>query len=324
MPKVFCVRAESGTFTKHCVEGDFVGIGWNKVPDLSQVKSWDELHSIYRAACPDDTSNFVIGQQVGQIARFLLELNVGDYVITPAADTDWLHYAKIDSSPSYYFVSNPTDGCPFRHRKRVTWASNRLRRGDLSVPFQKTLGAALTVFSISHLDEFFEAIGEKSLISRPVVSAYDPYRVVLEQILELNPTEFEILITHLLAALGFEGAEHMGQPGDGGVDAIGELNIANLAKVKIFVQAKRYKLGSKVSASVVKQLRQAIPFGGQGAFITTADFQGNASDVATEPNFPRIGLVNGRQLVDLLSEHWMKHPKDLRDQLGLRQGLVQI
>jgi len=40
-------------------------------------------------------------------------------------------------------------------------------------------------------------------------------------------------------ALGFEGSEVTGKTGDGGVDATGELNVSNLAKVKIFVQAKR-------------------------------------------------------------------------------------
>ena len=48
--------------------------------------------------------------------------------------------------------------------------------------------------------------------------------------------------------------------------AIGELNISNLAKVKVFVQAKRSKISTKVSANTVMQLRQAIPFGGQGTF----------------------------------------------------------
>ncbi len=127
----------------------------------------------------------------------------------------------------------------------------------------------------------------------------------------------------LLTAVGFEGSEVTGKPGDGGVDAIGELNVANLAKVKVFVQAKRYKLGTKINASIVRQLRQAIPFGGQGAFITTADFQNNAADIAVEPGFPRIGLVNGRQLVDLLVEHWNDIPKEFQDRLGLKPGLVR-
>ncbi len=88
------------------------------------------------------------------------------------------------------------------------------------------------------------------------------------------------------------------------------------------LQAKRYKLGAKVSANTVRQLRQAIPFGGQGAFITTADFQNAAADVALEPGFPRIGLINGRQLVDLLIEHWGDIPPEFRERLGLKPGLV--
>ena len=112
--------------------------------------------------------------------------------------------------------------------------------------------------------------------------------------------------------------------GDGGVDATGELNVAGLAKVKVFVQAKRYKLGSKVNANTVKQLRQAIPFGGQGAFITTADFQDAAANVALESGFPRIGLINGRQLTDLLIEHWADIPPEFRERLGLKPGLVRV
>jgi predicted Mrr-cat superfamily restriction endonuclease len=290
---------------------------------LSHVKSKEEIYPLYKSAYPDDTSKLVIGQQVGQIARFLLDIKAGDYVITPAADTEWLEYGKVEMETSYFFVASPTDGCPYHQRRRVAWSPNRLKRSDFSVPFQNTIRSSLTVFAISQKDEFFTAIGEKELVSNPVATIYDPHLVVLEQVLELDDKEFEVLISHLLTALGFEGAEHVGKPGDGGVDATGELNVANLAKVKVFVQAKRYKLGSKISANVVKQLRQAIPFGGQGAFITTADFQKQASEVATEANFPRIGLINGRQLVDLLVEHWDDVPEEFQDRLGLSRGLVR-
>lgn len=160
--------------------------------------------------------------------------------------------------------------------------------------------------------------------SIPSGKAYDPYEAVLERVLQLDDKEFEILVSHLLTALGFEGSEVTGKTGDGGVDAKGELNVANLAKVKVFVQAKRYKLGSKISASTVKQLRQAIPFGGQGAFITTADFQGSAHETAVEAGFPRIGLVNGRQLVDLLVEHWEDIPTEFQTSLALKRGLVLV
>jgi len=321
MINVWCVRGEFGTYAKHFVEGGYVAIGWMPDADLSAISTRDELYPLYKMAHSADTSNIVIGQQVGQVARFLLEIKPRDYVITPASDTEWLHYGRVEADPSYVYAAGD-DGCPYRHRRRVTWSKDRLKRGDFSVPFQNTIRSALTVFGVSQREEFLAAIGRADAAPR-TATQYDPYRVVLEQVLELDDKEFEILVGHLLTALGFEGSEVTGKSGDGGVDATGELNVANLAKVKVFVQAKRYKLGSKVNAGTVKQLRQAIPFGGQGAFITTADYQSAAAEVALEAGFPRIGLINGRQLVDLLIEHWSDIPPEFRERLGLKPGLVR-
>ena len=324
MTNVWCVRANGGQYTEHFLRGGYAGIGWTEIgQDLGAMRSREELYPIVRSAFPEVLSPIVIGNYVGQIARFLFEIRAGDYVITPAMDTEWLHYGRIGSDPSYFF-SSTEDGCPYRHRRRIEWAKERLKRGDFSVPFQNTIRSSLTVFAVSQRDEFLAAIDHGDFAPSPVAAQYNPYRVVLEQILELDDKEFEILVGHLLTALGFEGSEVTGKTGDGGVDATGEFNVAGLAKVKVFVQAKRYKLGSKVSTSTVKQLRQAIPFGGQGAFITTADYQRAASEVALEPGFPRIGLINGRQLVDLLIEHWGDIPAEFQERLGLTPGLVRI
>ena len=168
-----------------------------------------------------------------------------------------------------------------------------------------------------------EKIGRSDLVPKNESISYDPYGVVLDQILELDSKEFEILVGHLLTALGFEGTEVTGKPGDGGVDVIGNLNASNMANVKVFVQAKRHSRGSRVSVSDVRSLRQAIHFGGQGAFITTADYQKGALEVALEAGFPRIGLINGNQLVDLLVEHWNDIPEEFRDRLNLKPGLVR-
>jgi restriction system protein len=322
MSDVWCVRAEFGTYTRYFVAGGYAAIGWIDKTDLSTITARDQLYPLYKAEHPNDTSNIVIGQQVGQIARFLLEMKAGDYVVTPAADTELLHFGTLAPDPSYFFAPRD-DGCPYHHRRRVEWAEGTLKRSNFSVPFQNTIRSSLTVFAISQRDEFLGAIGRKDLVPPITATAYDPYGAVLEQLLQLDDKEFEILVSHLLTALGFEGSEVTGKTGDGGVDATGELNVANLAKVKVFVQAKRYKLGTKISAGTVRQLRQAIPFGGQGALITTAEFQGAAADVALEPNFPRIGLINGRQLVDLLIEHWGDVPSEFQERLGLKPGLVR-
>lgn len=326
MPNVFCVRANYGQYAPHFLAGGYAAIGWLSSDDLSAITSKDQLYPLYKAAYPGDTSNIVIGQQVGQIARFLLDIKAGDYIILPTSDTDWLHYGVVDADPSYFFADG-SDGCPFVQRRKVTWEKvEKIQRGGLSIPLQNTLGSTLTVFAVSQHEEFFSVIGKGHLAPKPTHShgSYDPYTAVLEQILLLDPTEFEVLVTHILDALGFEETEHTGKSGDGGVDATGELNVSGLAKVKIYVQAKRYKLGSKISAKTVKELRMAIPAGAQGAFITTSDFDKNASAIALEAGFPRIGLVNGRQLVDLLIEHWDDIPEEFQDRLGLKRGLVRI
>jgi predicted Mrr-cat superfamily restriction endonuclease len=321
MNQLYCVRAEFGKYAEYFVKGGYVAIGWLPNNDLSAVSTREELNNLYRKAYPNDTSNLVVGQQVGQMARFLLEIKVGDFIITPAADTEYIYYGTIEDA-SYYFDGG-SDGCPFLHRRKVKWNKEAVQRSSFSVPFQNTIRSSLTVFYISHKKNFFETIKRADLIpTSELAVTYDYYTTVLNRILELDDKEFEILITHLLTALGFEGSEHTGKVGDGGVDATGVLNVANLAAVKVFVQAKRYKLGTKINANTVKALRQSIPFGGQGAFITTCDYQAAAKDVALEAGFPRIGLINGHQLVDVLVEHWEDIPDDFRNKLGLKLGLV--
>lgn len=319
--ELYCVRAEFGTYTKQFIDGNYVVIGWLPKNDLSSITSREELYPLYKKEYPKDTSNVVIGQQVGQIARFLLEVKTGDFVITPAQDTEFIYYGIVEEN-AYHF-SDGSDGCPYLHRKTVKWHKEPIQRSQFSVPFQNTIRSSLTVFYISHKKNFYTTIGKPELVpdSEKKIE-FDYYTSILNKILELDDQEFEILITHILNALGFEGSEHKGKVGDGGVDATGELNVANMAKIKLFVQAKRYKLGSKINANIVKALRANIPAGGQGAFITTADYQKAAKEIAVEQGFPRIGLINGEQLVDILAEHWNDIPFEFREKLSLKIGLV--
>ena len=322
MPNVYVVRAEFGTYTENFLRGGYAAIGWISSEDLSAIKNRDELYPIYRRSHPEDTSNVVIGQQVGQIGRFLLEIRAGDYVIVPSGDTEIIYYGIVEPDPSYYFDANPTDGCKYHHRRRIKWNQNPVNRKDFSVPFQNSIRSSLTVFKVVHETNFFETIGKSDLVpatSQAVEKDY--YTTVLDRILELDDKEFEILITHLLSALGFE-AEHTGKTGDGGVDAIGELDIFNVAKIKLFVQAKRYKLGAKITANNVKALRQNIPSGAQGSFIATCSYHPDAQKIANEPGFARIGLIGGENLVDILAEHWDKMPAEFREKLNLKLGLV--
>jgi len=320
MPEIYCVRANYGQYADIFKERGYVAIGWFHNFDLCSIKTKDEIREIYPEHHPEDTSPYTIGQQVGQIARFLLEMKSGDFVVTPPINTEFVYYGILKDDP-YQFVKIPQDGCPYQHRRSVKWIS-KVQRSAFSIPLQYTLRSSLTVFEIRHKVSFFETIDHKDLVPKRDFQAMEKNtKLVLQRILELDYTEFELLVTNLLSALGFE-AERVGKSGDGGVDARGELDLYNMAKVKLLVQAKRYNPDSRIPPKSVKALRQNIPSNAQGAFITTCDFQPKALEIATELGFPRIGTVNGDQLVDLLTEKWDFIDEDLRQKLGLKKGLI--
>lgn len=320
MPEVYCIRAEYGRYADCFKEGGYVTIGWFRDFDLGTISDREGIQRIYRDHHPEDTSPYVIGQQVGQVSRFLFEIRPGDFVVTPAANPDAVYSGVVRDEP-YQFVESPSDGCPYQHRRLVEWNAEPVQRSLFSVPLQNAMRSSLTVFQIAQKASFFEAIGRSDLVPPEARAKESATEVVLNRILELDDQEFELLVADLLKALGFE-AQHVGRIGDGGVDATGEMDVYNLAKIKLYVQAKRYRRGARISASTVKSLRQNIPTGAQGAFITTCDFQGKALEVATESGFPRIGTASGEQLVDMLAEKWEVLDPEIRSKLGLKRGLV--
>ena len=150
MTNVWVVRSEYGKYTEHFIKGGYVAnSGWIPEENLSDIQSRDEIELFYRKTYPNDT-NRRVGANVYQIKAFLLDIQTGDYVITPPDNTEWLNYGQVAPDGSCYY-SNVDDGCPFPHRRKVNWAESQLRRLEFSVPFQNTMRAAKTVFSGAYL-----------------------------------------------------------------------------------------------------------------------------------------------------------------------------
>jgi len=117
---------------------------------------------------------------------------------------------------------------------------------------------------------------------------------------ELSPTDFELLVAKLLAALGFE-VEHTGQSRDGGVDAVAVLSLSGLTSVLTRVQAKRW--AHPVSSPTVRELRGALRVDERGLIVTTAEFTMDAKKETEAEGKARIGLIGGEELVRLCVEH---------------------
>lgn len=322
MPKVWVVRADGGQYTKACVDGGFTGIGWENVGDLADVTVKAQLAALYAAHPNPGEGKGTVNTNVSTIWRFRDAIKPGHWIITPAKQRRDLQYGKIIGE--YFWVAEPDPSCPYQHRKNVEWSAQVLDRHSLSLAFQNTLGSSITVFNVRHVKEFLEKIGEP-VPSQPGITPQaeqpKPYELALDQILTLSPTDFEHLVGHLLSAMGFD--IEVTQPvADGGVDFRGTLNVSNAAQVNITGQVKRYKRDSKIAAGPIRDLRGRIPIGSQGTFVTTSDYTKGARSVAEEDGFARVGLINGEQLVDLLTQHWQAIPNEFRDALGLKPILV--
>lgn len=151
-PAVWVVRANGGQYTDLFLGGGYVAVGWF---ELSSVRSLEAIRRLYGQNYPDAPAGQA-ANETGQIAAFCLHVREGDYVITPAADREWLRYGRV-TGPCVDAESE--DGCPYRNRRAVDWVQSPLGRSDLAEPLRRTLGTPRTVFRVNQSDEFLTAIG---------------------------------------------------------------------------------------------------------------------------------------------------------------------
>ena len=131
---------------------------------------------------------------------------------------------------------------------------------------------------------------------------------LLERIKDNSPAFFEKLVVDLLVAMGYGGSwedagEITGGPGDGGIDGI--INQDKLGLDVVGIQAKLRTTGNKVSPSVINEFVGALRLKGltKGVIITTSDFTSNARASAEGSDNPKIVLIDGEELAQLMIEH---------------------
>jgi len=128
---------------------------------------------------------------------------------------------------------------------------------------------------------------------------------LLARVLRQSPVFLEQLVLRLLVKMGYGGletpTEHLGAPGDAGLDGLIRLDPLGLDVVN--VQAKRYTdrhVGRPDIQAFVGALHGAQAT--RGVFITTSRFSADARDYAERVN-ARLVLIDGPELAALMIEH---------------------
>ena len=127
---------------------------------------------------------------------------------------------------------------------------------------------------------------------------------IKDQLLKISPTAFERLIVELMKGLkyGARGlAQHVGGPGDGGLDGLITEDILGLDS--IYLQAKRYT-DTTVSREQIQAFAGAMDGKSvtKGVFVTTSTFTKNAIDYASRSP-KHLKLIDGDELASLMFEH---------------------
>ena len=137
------------------------------------------------------------------------------------------------------------------------------------------------------------------------------YKRLKEQLLQRihgqSPAFFENLVIDLLLAMGYGGrrpdlARSLGRSGDGGVDGV--VRRDSLGLDVVYVQAKRYRPGTAVAISAVRDFAGALDAhkADKGVMVTTSHFPASAVKFA-QASRRRIAFIDGDRLTNLLIRH---------------------
>ena len=304
------------------LQNNTLAIGWKEIGDLSNIeKNRDAFREKYISTYPDAKKGN-IATNSGTLFRFVCEMQIGDYVVFPSKSDRMINIGVVESD--YIFNS---EAYHYVNQRKVKWLKH-LPRTAFSQGALYEIGSFITLFTVkNYANEFMIAI-EKNIVND--ISEEDESVAITSDEIQENTTDyiikeisrqlkgydFEDLVANVLEAMGYRTkiSQH---GGDGGRDIIayqGEL------PPRIVAQAKSQD--SKISSSLVRDLKGAMREGDYGFFVALSDYSKDAKDYLKQN--PIIRGINGVQFVKLFLEYYDKLDEKYRDMFPLKKIYIPI
>ncbi len=314
------------------VANGFVSIGWDDLGDLTDLKDDREDAKERVARKRPYLKPGAIPVTAGTLLSFRHRMRPGDLVIYPYKPDSTINIGRITGD--YYFAK---DAPTHANRRPVTWLRTSIPRTTFSQSARYEIGSAVTVFQVKqHKQEFLDFLdGATSATTPSVVEAEpeaaadeaadqpDPERIetytrdfIIETLMtKLEGIGFEHFVAHLLGAMGYR-TEVTSPSRDGGYDILASHDPLLLEPPIVKVQCKRTT--SSIGRPEVQQLTGTLAAGGSelGLFVTLGSYSADAQH--EERHRQNLRLINGRQLVKLIFEHYDKFSLEYKRLLPLR------
>ena len=152
-----CRAGKKGKYHDLFVDNKRVYLAWEGLD--KDLHSFENINSLIMKECKDQ-SNTAINTHAGQVRVLVSDMQIGDYVITPADSSGKYSIGIIESDYQYDHEAKP-----FHHSRKVNWVTHNVERASFSTKMIHTLGAYRTIFALKD-DKEFQTFVDKMGIGR--------------------------------------------------------------------------------------------------------------------------------------------------------------
>jgi len=324
---LWLVRAgRQGERENLALEKNIVVIGWYELPDLSSVKTRDEMYSVLEEHNPE-VKKRSLQNQATQVYSFVSEIKKGDIVALPLKQRPSIAFGRITGDYQYR-EDLPPDA---KHTRPVKWLKE-IPRSSIDQDLLYSFGAFMTVCRIkrNNAEERILAYLEEKKVTKTEETAEDLMdleEIALDQIRTYVSQRFKghkltDLVASVLNTKGYKVRVAPEGP-DGGVDILAGSGALGLDSPRLAVQVKSGDLETEIKT--VRELQGAMKNFNvdQGLFVSWAGFKKSVHNEKARLFF-EVRLWDSDDLLREVLKQYDDLPDEIQADLPLKSVWVLV
>lgn len=302
-----------------------IAIGWEEIGDLNKIApDRDAFKKKYIETFPND-KKMKVATSAGMLYRFVLEVQIGDYIVFPSKINREINIGTIESD----YIYNPDEEVYVQQRK-VKWLKH-LPRTVFSQGSLYEIGSAMSFFSVkNYADEFLAALDKDFKANYSSYSNDDEtVAATADEIIEntrdyilkelsrnLKGYALEEFVADLLSAMGYRTTVSQ-HGGDSGIDITA---YKDELPPRILVQVKSQD--GDIKETTIQSLKGAMREGDYGLFVTLSNYTKKAQKYLDST--PIIRGINGKELVELILKYYDNLSEKYRKMIPLKMVYIPV
>jgi restriction system protein len=327
---IWLVRAgKHGEREDFALEKNAAVIGWDELPDLSGIKTRQDMLTLLRKTYPSEKEKTRMNW-ASQLLGFVQRIKPGDLIALPLKRRSFIALGSVEGD--YAFKGDNPPGA--LHLRPIKWEAE-IPRSQFGQDLLYSLGAANTVCQISRNNAEVRILNllagkpDTPLKAPEIASdesaeatAFDIEQYASDQIVKYIIGKFkgyglQRLVGAVLEAQGYTISIAPEGP-DGGVDIIAGRGALGFEPPRLVVQVKSSE--SPVDVGVLRELSGVMStFGADlGLIVAWGGFRGIVEKEAARQFF-KIRLWDSSDLVAMLQTYYEQLPDDIQAELPLKR-----